>query len=202
MQDERTGLRCLEGKDAPPGLEEDVRLIRAFSGPLRTSLWSAVERTLADPVPAQTSQLLDAAARAAGAEPAPYAAAVSAMRAIYRFAATLDLSAEDLAADISKLLGEPDPSMELLFTSTYELARRRVQAELAQKTFDGHGKTLVDMDWRLEIVTHSKYGRGFKLPIVTLTFVYEERGQRSAITLHALPTLLKRVRDTLSSIVA
>lgn len=202
MQDERRGLHCLDGKAAPPGLEEDVRLIQTLSGPARTSLWAAVERILSEALPPNASDLLTAAAREAGVAPAAYATAASAMRAIYRFSATLDLHPDRVAEDVSTLLGEPDPSMETLFTSTYELARRRVQAELAQKTFDAHGKTLVDVDWRLSIVTHSKYGRGFKLPIITLTITYEERGVRSSLTLNTLPTVLKKVRDTLSAIVA
>lgn len=205
MSEERTtkeaGLHCLDGAAAPSGLAEDLRAIASFPPVVRTSLWSAVEPILADPVPPGGAAALDGAARASGVDVAAFAAAASALRGLYRFASKVDLPAERLAEDVATLLGKRDPSLEALVLSTYELARRRVQAELGQKTFAAHGKTLVDVDWRLELVTHSTFARGLKLPIVTLTLHYDERGQRSSVTLHALPTVLRKVRDALNQIV-
>jgi hypothetical protein len=192
-------VACYDGP-APDGLVDDLRLLSDLPSGAQQALWRAVEQVLVDPVPPGASEFLAAEARRLEVDGSQFARAASAMRALYRQAARRDLARDALADDIAKLSGG-DPVVSTLILSSYELARVRVQAELASKTLTSHGRVLVDADWRLSFITQSNLARGLKLPVITLTLRWEEHGVRGATTYDVLPTVLKRLKDTLAQIV-
>ena len=194
-------LACLEGAPAPPELARDLKSIGALQGDVQAGLWKAVEAVLVDPPPADAGAIIEAHAQRLGVEPAQLSRAASSMRAVYRFAAALDLPREVLGDDLAKLSGN-DPVVSTLVLSNYELARQRIHAELAHKTLMDHGKVLTDVSWRLNMVTQSNHGRGLRLPVVTLTLQYQEQGQKRSITLEVLPSILRKLKETVAAIVS
>ena len=194
-------LACLGGAPAPPELADDLQALAALPENAQQALWRMVEPILPDPVPQSATALLESIANELGVSPREIARVASAVRALYRFAAKVDLPPADLEADVRALAGAHGERVVPIVMASAELARARIQPELLQRSVAAHGKVLLDADWRLDLVTSSSLGRGFKLPLVTLTLHYEEHGKRSAITLQVLPSVLRRVKDMLASIV-
>jgi hypothetical protein len=192
-------LACYDGP-APEGLADDLRLLSELPAEAQRALWRVCAQVLMDPVPSGAPDFLAAEARTLGVDGTSFARAVSAMRALYRQAVQRDVSRELFADDLATLTGG-DPVVSTLLLSSYELARVRVQAELSGKALTSHGKVLIDVDWRLSLITQSSQARGLKLPLITLTLHWEEHGVRGATTYDVLPTVLKRVKDTLAQIV-
>lgn len=194
-------LACLGGAPAPPELATDLQALAALPEAARKSLWRAVEPILPDPVPQTATSLIEALATELAIDPKELARVASAMRALYRFATKSDLSPANLEADVRALSGEHAERVVPVVMASAESAKARIQPELLQKSVAAHGKVLLDADWRLDIVTSSNLARGFKLPLVTLTLHYEEHGKRSAVTMQVLPSVLRRLKETLGTIV-
>jgi hypothetical protein len=194
-------LACLGGAPAPPELAADLQALAELPEVARQSMWRALEPILPDPVPQSATALLESIAAELSVSPRELARVASAMRALYRFATKADLSPADLEADVRALSGDRADRVVPVVMASAELARSRIQPELLQKSVAAHGKVLLDADWRLDIVTSSNLARGFKLPLVNLTLHYEENGKRSAVTLQVLPSVLRRLKETLGTIV-
>ncbi len=194
-------LACLGGAPAPPELAADLQALAELPEAAQKSIWRAVEPILPDPVPQSATSLLESLASELAVSPRDLARVASAIRALYRFATKTDITPADLEADVRALCGDRAERVVPIVMASAELARARIQPELLQKSVAAHGKVLLDADWRLDIVTSSNLARGFKLPLVTLTLHYEEHGKRSAITLQVLPSILRRLKETLSTIV-
>ncbi|NUP14349.1 MAG: hypothetical protein HOW73_50600 [Polyangiaceae bacterium] len=194
-------LQCLDGAPAPPGLAADLRSLADWPDAALNALGSLIDVTLGDPVPSYAERDIAAFARQHGLEAEDVARGTSAVRALYRHGARADLPADGLRADIRALTTDRADTLVPLIASGYEVARERVQRELLGKTINAHGKVLTDIEWRLETVTESSFGKGFRLPLVTLTLRYQEDGRSSTITFNALPTVVKKIKDALARIV-
>jgi len=194
-------LACLGGAPAPPELAADLQALGDLPEQARLSIWRAVEPILPDPVPQSATSLLESLAQELAIEAGQLARVASAIRALYRFAARMDLPPADFESDLRALSGDRAEGIVPIVMQTAELARAPIQPELLQKTVSAHGKVLTSADWRLDVVTSSNLGRGMKLPLVTLTLHYEEHGTRSAVTLQVLPSVLRRLKETLGTIV-
>lgn len=160
-----------------------------------------VEAILPDPVPTRARAVVEAYGREHGVEPDEVGRVASAVRALLRFATRTDISMDALRADVRTLAADRAEAVLDVVGPLFEPLRARIQAELAAKTVTGHGKVLTDFEWRLETISASSVARGLRVPLVTLTLRYEEAGATKTVTLHALPTILKRLKDALAKIV-
>lgn len=194
-------LGCLDGAKAPPGLGPDLCTLADLPDRALHDFGRVIDVTIGDPVPAAADRVIEAFAKEHGVEPSQVARAASAVRALYRAAARVDLSVEGLKADFRALTGDRAEALISLVVSGYEPSRVRIQRELLAKTVAAHGKVLTDVEWRIETVNESSFGRGFRLPLITITLRYQEDGKSSSVTLHALPTVLKKLKDVLAKLV-
>jgi hypothetical protein len=194
-------LACLGGAPAPPELAADLQALDELPAVAQRAMWRAIEPILPDPVPPSSTAELESLAAELSVSGHQLSRVASALRALFRFATRTDLSPSDLESDVRALAGDRAERIVPVVMPWAELARARIQSELLQKSVAAHGKVLLDVDWRLDVVTSSNLARGFKLPLVTLTLHYEEHGKRSAVTLSVLPSVLRRFKDMLATIV-
>ncbi|HTJ81727.1 MAG TPA: hypothetical protein VL400_08370 [Polyangiaceae bacterium] len=195
------GLACLDGLEAPPGLAADLVCLAELPAPAKEAFAPVLDLVLADVVQPGTEARLAALAEERGADPVALTRAAMAARLLLRAAARTDVGLEQLEADVRGLVPGAAEAVLAVLGRSFEPAKARIQSELLARTVKDHGKVLADFDWRLETITQSSHGRGFRLPLVTLTLRYEENGRQEAITLHVLPTVLKKLRAVLGRLV-
>lgn len=163
-------------------------------------LWTVLELALPEPLSPSVDKAVDAFC-AAHAVPQPVVArSLRTLRLLLRAAARTNTPKATLLADVRAAGGGSGVEVaETIVGRYYAPALAKLESEIATRTLAGHGKLLTDFEWRLETVTASSQGRGLKLPLVTLTFRYDEGGQHHSITLQTVPTVARKLRDALSA---
>ena len=63
------------------------------------------------------------------------------------------------------------------------MGKATVRAGLARRALLRHGKTLLDLEWRLDAIAATNELRGARIPVALLTLHYVERGEAQAVTL-------------------
>jgi len=194
-------LACLDGIEAPAGLAGDLACFGALPRSARDAFSPVLDVVLAEVMPPGAETRLASLAEEIKADSLAVTRAAMAFRLLLRGAARTDLSLERLEVDVRAVAPDSADAVLELVCRVFEPVKARIQSELLTRTVKDHGKVLADFEWRLDTITASSHGRGFRLPMVTLTLKYEENGRGEAITLHVLPTMLKKLKATLSRLV-
>lgn len=192
-------LSMLGGAPAPEWLAPQLALIAELPPTAQEDLWPAIEATLDEVVSKAQEASLGEFCKRHSTDPLVLGKCLKAIRFLYRTAAQTASPKQKLQADIRALLGERAAVAEALLSRHFAVAAARLEAEISTSTLGIQGKVLTGFDWSISTIGASSFGRGLKLPLVTLTFRYVENGESRSITLSALPTLARRLRDGLSS---
>ncbi|MFO0554675.1 MAG: hypothetical protein U0271_40230 [Polyangiaceae bacterium] len=192
-------LSMLANAPAPEWLAPQLALLTELPPAAREDLWPAIEATLDESISKAQEASLGEFCKRHSLDPLLLGRALKAVRFLYRTAAQTDSPKQKLQADVRALLGEHAAVAEALLTRHFALATARIEAEISTNTLGMQGKVLTGFDWSIATVGASSFGRGLKLPVVTLTLRYVENGASKSITLAALPTLVRRLRDGISS---
>lgn len=194
-------LSMLDGAAGPEWLAEDLATLAELPPSVHEELWTAIELSIVDPMPKVAESFLTELCTRHAIEPALLARALKAIRYMYRAAAQTASPKGKLQDDVRAILGGRAAAAEAILGRHFTPAVARLEGEINQKTLVGHGKVLTDFEWRLATITASTHGRNLKLPVITLTLKYEEEGRSHAITLNALPSVLRRLREMLGGLI-
>ncbi|MCA9619521.1 MAG: hypothetical protein KC731_10865, partial [Myxococcales bacterium] len=122
--------------------------------------------------------------------PARVARAARICRLLLREAARRGVSREGFVADLRALSAPGDDAAEQVLAPIFDRAMLALRQELQYSSLLGHGLLLTDVDWRLDVMKHSKRGADLDTPVVMLTLHYAEGLKRERITLQVLPDML------------
>lgn len=189
--DDLVSLRCLSGRPAPAGMAADLRRLKDLPKLARDRLWQALAPALREPLPKDIDASLDDFCRRYGATRAGLAPVLAACRFLVRTASLIDLSSDDLAADVEALAGG-DMDIVTVLSGGYDAAKELLRREVKHETLADHGNLLESVDWRMDVVASSNRGGRLALPVAVLTFRYREGEKRRRLTLQLEP---ESVRD-------
>jgi hypothetical protein len=185
-------LHCLGGKSAPAPILADLAALLRLPRAAQEHFWEALGPALQDPAPPGLAEVLDAFCQEQGVTPADLGRAIKASRFLFREATRRDLDRRLFAADLAAV-SPADEALGAILLPRYEEARQRVGHELAARSIAGHGKILLDVEWRTDTVTASNHGAGLQAKVAFLTLLYEDNGRRETITVQALPSVLRKL---------
>lgn len=120
--------------------------------------------------------------------------ALKACRFLLREASRADLDAAAFAADVDALSGCSEEIRAILLAG-YDAAKGLLRREILRKSLLDHGRLLVGVDWRLDQVLASGHGANLGTPVGVLTLRYRDGERQERLTLHALPEVLRELRD-------
>jgi hypothetical protein len=189
----RPALHSLGGAAPDPEVVADLLRIRELPGAARQRLWEVLGPSLPEPIPRDVEALLDRFIAAHGADAVTLARALRAARALVRRASAFDVDPKRFGEDLAALSGGTSELGDVLLPG-YERARALVRAEIAERAVAGHGRLLEKVAWRVDILTASDQGLGFKLPVLTLTLHYREGRRREQLSVQVLPHVLGEIR--------
>jgi hypothetical protein len=147
---------------------------------------------LSDPISPDADATLDAFAAQHRVSKDDLAGALKASRHLVREASRRNLGRDVFTKDLEALRPGSAELAGILLRG-FEAAREQVRQELLARSIVGHGKLLVDVEWRVDVVAASNHGLAFQSNIGILTLHYEENGRREAVTMQATPALLQKL---------
>jgi hypothetical protein len=189
---EAVTLRALGGAAAAPRLLADLALVGALPPNARRTLWRALAPALPDPVPAAGDAAIDGFATEHGLDEATLARALKACRHLVREAASRDLDVAAFAADLAVLDGAGGELRAILLPG-YEDAKVHVREELVTRAIAAHGRVLVGVEWRLDMVAASSKGHDLRAPIAFVSLDLIEDGAPRRLTFQATPDALRKL---------
>ncbi|APR75977.1 Hypothetical protein A7982_01324 [Minicystis rosea] len=178
-------LHCLRGGAAPPGIAADLLCLLALPEGAQQHLWEALGPSLPEPIPASIETLLTRFAERHAVADDQLARAIRACRFVLRAAARIDLDRARFAEDLRRLAGDDAADrMGTLLLPGFERAKAHVRAELLERTVVAQGRFVEAIDWRVEEITSSNRGEGFRHRVALVTLHCREGEQKEQITLH------------------
>lgn len=189
----------LDNAPAPDFLKDDLAQLASLPDAAVAELWTVLEVALPEPLCASVDKAVDAFCAAHSVPQPVVARSLRTLRFLLRAAARTNAPKATLLVDVRATGGAGVEAAEAIVGRYYAPAMAKLESEIATRTLAGHGKLLTDFEWRLETITASSQGRGLKVPLVTLTFRYDEGGQHHSMTLQTVPSVARKLRDALSS---
>lgn len=193
------GKHFAGGMEPPAGVAADLARLDGFSESALSHFLDVVEVVLPEPASPGVDKVVETFSAEHGLAPNDVTRAAKAVRHVLRASAKLAVTAAQLDADLSTMVG---PAAQGFFEGIFEAAMDAIRGELVARTITDHGKVLLGADWRVETIAMSNHGANLAAPLVVLTLRYEENGERKAVTLNALPSTLKKLQTILDAILA
>jgi hypothetical protein len=186
-------LHALRGQEVPPDLADDLRRLVAMPPEAVGKFWQALGPCLADKISGETERLLDVFCSAYRLSGDDLARAIKACRFLIQSAARLDVPAELFGADLEELCPEA-PALRDLLLAGYEPAKRQIREGIVVGALVGHGKLLVDAEWRIDTIEASERGSKLRTRVAMLTLHYHEGTEVGRVTLQVLPDMMGKLR--------
>jgi hypothetical protein len=187
------GLRAFSGGAAPAGMAGDLRAIARLPPRARDDFWDALAPNLGETLDDRAAAAITAFCKERRVSPTDLAGPVRACRVLLRAAASQNLAAEALRADLRAIVGE-GAAFEDSLVAWYERALPLLRQELIVAALSQHGNLALGVDWRLDFVRHSQGGQELDTPVVLMTFRYRKGEQQKRITLQLVPELVKQLQ--------
>jgi hypothetical protein len=186
-------LHSLGGEPAPPDLGGDLRRLLRVPPEGLGKLWQVLGPCLGDKLSGETEKLLDVFCGAYGVKDEDLGRAVKACRFLILAAAKLDVPRDRFAEDLARLCPDAPVIAEVLLAG-YEAAKKQLRQAAAMAAILGHGKLLVDVEWRIDVIETSERGGRIRQPVTMMTLHYREGAEVGRITIQALPDLLGKLK--------
>lgn len=186
-------LRCLSGRSCPPGMAADLGRLSDLPKSARERIWQALAPALRDPLPKDIEVALDDFCRRHGTTRVAVSPVIAASRFLVRAASLIDLSVEDLEADLAALT-DGDAEIVRILTGGYDTAKELLRRQVKHETLADHGNLLERVDWRMDVVASSNRGGRLATPIALLTFRYREGEKKKRLTLQLEPDSVRDLK--------
>jgi hypothetical protein len=186
-------LHALGGEEAPPDLGGDLRRLLRVSPEGLARIWQVLGPCLGDKLTEETEKLLDVFCSAYGVKDEDLGRAIKACRFLIQAAAQLDVPREQLGEDLALLC--PDaPVIQQVILAGYEPIKKQLRQAVAMAAVVGHGKAVVNAEWRIDTIETSERGGRIRMPVTMLTLHYREGSESGRITLQLLPDVLEKLK--------
>lgn len=186
-------LYCLGGGEAPPDLGADLRRLLRLPAPALQSLWQVLAPSLAESIAKETEQTLDVFCAAHDVDEDDLARAIKGCRFLIREAAQRDVPAGALAEDLDRLCPD-EPLVKELVLAGYPPAKEAIRHEIVKAALADHGKLLMRVQWRVDVIQSSESGVKLGMPVAMLTLHYREGAEAGRVTLQVLPDMMGELR--------
>lgn len=201
-------LHCLGGREPPPEVVSELRLLAELPARAHSGLWRALGPCLGDAPAlaggaAAIEQRLEELCGESGVSSADLSRVIRSARFLLREAARLDIERPLFERDLDAIFsgdGERGHRAKLTLLAGFDAAMAELRAEILEGTLADHGKLLVGVDWRVDTLSTSSRGVKLRTPVVVLTLRYQDGERRERITLQALPGVLEQLRRVCENI--
>lgn len=192
-------LYCLGGQAAPPELGADLSRLARLPPEALQKIWQVLAPSMDEHIGKETEETLDLFCAAYRVDDEELARAIKAVRFVIREAARRDVPRDALSDDLDKLCPE-DPLARGIVLAGFEPAKQRVRREIVRAAIAEHGKLLVGVGYRVDVVQSSERGLGLGVPVALLTLHYRDGAEAGKITLQALPDMVGELQATCNRI--
>lgn len=189
-----TPLKALQGTPAPAEVQDGFRRLTRFPDGALKQWWTLLEPALTKPVLLQDGRRVAEFAQLFALNRDDVAVAVQASAFLVGQAVALDLSPDDLKADLTSLSGQLPAAAETVSAGYRERLRGLRELALERSLLD-HGNLLVGLEWRVDQVNASSHGIGLDSSLVFLTLKYRNGDDIERLTLQLTPPALDRLRE-------
>lgn len=186
-------LQCFGGQPAPPHVQAGWQCFLQLPPEARQDFWEVLEPVLRDPAVANNDNFLDGFCDKHSVAQEDVIAAITACDNILGPASALNLSPEQLRADLVAL-SDGDTDASDLILSKYEIVKTKVRQGILDMALACHGKVLVGLEWRLDNVIATDRGAELSQKIVMLSLRYQDGEKFDRITLQLTPDALSQLR--------
>ncbi len=186
-------LHALGGGAAPPDVAGDLRRLLRIAPEGLGKLWQVLGPCLSDKISPETEKLLDVYCSAYGVSDDDLGRAIKACRFLIQAAAKLDVPKERFGEDLARLCPDAPVIGEVLLAG-YDAAKKQLRQGAALAAVLGHGKAVVNAEWRIDTIETSERGGRIRQSVTILTLHYREGGETGRITLQLLPDVLERLK--------
>jgi hypothetical protein len=196
-----SGLRCLDGELAPPGIVADLSLFAALPPDARRALWTALGPSLSEPLPPAVEAQLDEFCRRYGANDAELARVLKACRFLVREAVKRDLPLTAFAEDVATLTGE-ESEIRAVLGAGYDKARVLLRRDMLGDALKAQGTVLTGIHWRLDTIRASSNGMRASANVALVTLEYLEGDKSGRLVLHLPLGKVEELKRALEEILA
>jgi len=191
---ESPGLQCFGGHPAPPDVVRGWQAYLKFTGDARQNFWSVLQPALADPKNPGNRDRVQLFCNDHGVPLADVVAAVRACDLLLRQAAALNLDDRIFETDLVALSDGDAGACRPLMTR-FDSAKTQMRNVIIAGTLADHGKTLVGISWRTEVISASQRGMRLGVPVPILTLNWVEGEEKGRATLQLTPEALHQLKQ-------
>ncbi|MEM9695680.1 MAG: hypothetical protein AAGA56_24265 [Myxococcota bacterium] len=185
-------LACLGGVELSLPLQQDLRLMLQVSPPVDGNFWMMVSAAIRDSPPEAVAQHVAAFCRERSLEPRSIDRTLHAYRFLLREAAHRNVTVDDFNNDLATIADNEEDGLQLqsLLGSGFAAMMRQLREEMVSGAVTDHGKTLLDVSWRVDSMLASDRGdtQQKRLGVITLRYLEGQREER--ITFNVQPQVL------------
>jgi len=174
-------LHCFHGNPPPAPVVDGWRRFMLFPAAARQNFWRLLGPALLEPADSAHGQRIQAFGQEFALKQEDVVAALRSCDLLMRQACGLDLTAEQLQQDLSRLSAGPPEAANVLLAQ-YAAVKSELRKQIVQHTLADHGKLLVGIDWRLDQVTASQRGDQLNTQVIFLTLRYRQAERLERVT--------------------
>lgn len=187
-------LQCCGGRPAPPEVVQGWQAYLEFTGDARQGFWSVLNPALVDPANPGNRDRVQLFCKDHGVPLSDVVAAVRACDFLFRRAATFNLDDRMFEADLVTLSNGDSQACRPLM-ARYDMAKSKIRDGIIAGTLADHGKVLVGVSWRTDMIGASQRGMHLGVPVPILTLNYVEGEKKDRVTLQLTPESLRQLKQ-------
>ena len=183
----------------PDELHRDAQRLDKLTDRLLAALPAVLSACVLEPMSPELGQELNRLCVRTEVAEADLGHVIRAVRWLVREAAGMNLDKDALEADIFTIWKEPRALAGLLL-SKYDAMKQEYRKQLLQDTLLKHGNVLVDVDWRVDVVTTDKHAPTLMSSLALVTFAYRNAEGTGRLTLQLPPEQLARLQQVFGAL--
>jgi hypothetical protein len=192
-------LRCLAGGAMPAELARDAQRLDRLNDGAVSALSEVLRSCVLEPMSAELGQKLSRLCLRHEIAEADLGHVIRAVRWLLREASAADLGEAALAADISAIWSDARRLSEVLLAH-YGPIKQEIRRQLLEDALTKHGHVLVDVDWRVDMVTSDRRAARLMSPLALVTLSYRDADRSGRLTLQLLPEQLARLQQVFGAL--
>jgi hypothetical protein len=186
-------LRSLSGDALPDELFRDAqRAVRLNDGAF-VAIAPLLRALVLDPMTPELGEHLSRLCVRHEVAEADLGHVVKVARWLLREASAADLGAADLEADARAIW--PDSKLISTLVDGYGAIKAVLRQRLLDDALVKHGNVLVDVDWRLDLVSADRRAAKLVAPVAVVTLAYKSDAAAGRLTLQLLPEQIARLEQ-------